>query len=141
MKVGDYTLPMPNGPVPAQYHDILESTVLGHLATTDASGRPEVNPVWFIWDGEHVLVSIKAATRKYRNLQRDPRVAISFQDPHDPERYLEIRGEVTEFVLYETLEFVNELARKYTGEDFKHGHAGQERYKLVIRVESWTAQN
>ena len=23
----------------------------------------------------------------------------------------------------------------------KHGHAGQERYKLVIRVESWTAQN
>jgi PPOX class probable F420-dependent enzyme len=139
--MGGYTLPMPTEPVPAHYPDILESTVLGHLATTDASGRPEVNPVWFNRDGEHVQVSVTGATRKYRNLQRDPRVAISFQDPHDPERYLEIRGEVTEFVLYQTLDFVNELARKYTGEDFKYGYAGQERYKLVIRVESWTAQN
>ena len=137
---GDYTLPMPNGPVPAQYHDILESTVLGHLATTDETGRPEVNPVWFIWDGTHVLVSVKGATRKYRNLVRDPRVAISFQDEHDQERYLEVRGEVIEFVPYDTLDFVNELAHKYTGADFKHGHAGQERYKLVIRVDSWTAQ-
>ena len=132
---------MPNGPVPAQYHDILQSTVLGHLATTDETGRPEVNPVWFIWDGEHVLVSVKGATRKYRNLQRDPRVAISFQDPQDQERYLEIRGNVIEFVPYDDLDFVNELAQKYTGGDFKHGHAGQERYKLVIRVDSRTAQN
>lgn len=139
--VPGYTLLMPKGPVPAEYHDILQSTVLGHMATTDETGRPEVNPVWFIWDGQHVLVSVKGATRKYRNLRRDPRVAISFPDPANPERYLEIRGEVTEFVLYETLEFVNELARKYTGEDFKHGQAGQERYKLVIHVDSWTAQN
>jgi PPOX class probable F420-dependent enzyme len=132
---------MPTGPVPAQYHDILESTVLGHMATTDETGRPEVNPVWFIWDGEHVLVSVKGVTRKYRNLRRDPRVAISFQDAHDPERYLEIRGEVIEFIRYTTLDFVNELARKYTGEDFRYGQAGQERYKLVIRVDSWTAQH
>src|SRR5262245_53998034 len=131
---------MPTGLVPAQYHDILESTVLGHLATTDETGRPEVNPIWFIWDGEHVLVSIKGATRKHRNLRRDPRVAIYFQDAHDQDRYLEIRGDVPEFMPYEPLYFVNELARKYTGEDFQHGHAGQERYKLVIRVESWTAQ-
>jgi len=135
-----YTLGMPNGPVPTQYRDILESTVLGHLATTDETGRPEVNPIWFIWDGEHVLVSVKGATRKYRNLRRDPRVAISFQDARDQERYLEIRGEVIEFIPYETLEFVNELAHKYTGAEFKHGHAGHERYKLVIRVVSWTAQ-
>ncbi len=132
---------MPKGAVPAHYHDILQSNALGHVATTDADGRPEVNPLWFIWDGEHILLSIKGETRKHRHLRRDPRIAISFSDLNDPERYLEIRGEVIEFTPYATLDFVNELARKYTGEDFQHGYAGQERYKLTVRVDSWTAQN
>ncbi|MCC6314867.1 MAG: pyridoxamine 5'-phosphate oxidase family protein, partial [Thermomicrobiales bacterium] len=39
---------MPRGPVPERYRDILESIALGHLATIDADGRPQVNPVWFI---------------------------------------------------------------------------------------------
>ena len=132
---------MPKGPVPERYHDILTSKALGHMATTDDQGRPQVNPVWFIWDGEHVLISVKAETVKYRNLRRDPHVAISFLDPNNPERHVEIRGEVTAFKRYEDLSFVNQLARKYTGEDFKHGHAGEERYRLTIRVDSWTAQN
>ena len=131
---------MPKGPVPPAYYDILESTTLGHLATVDASGRPEVNPVWFLWDGDHVLLSVKEETKKYRNLQRDPRAAISFLDPADPQRYVEIRGEVVAFELYETLDFVNLLARKYTGADFQHGHAGERRYKLTIRVDAWTGQ-
>lgn len=132
---------MPVGPVPAQYHDILASTSLGHMATINAEGKPEVNPVWFLWDGDHILLSVKAETRKYASLRRDPHVAISISDPQNPQRYLEIRGHVTEFVRYETLEFVNQLSRKYTGDDFKHGHAGQERYQLIVHVDSWTAQN
>jgi hypothetical protein len=38
---------MPNAPVPDRFHDLLESAALGHLATVDGDGRPEVNPVWF----------------------------------------------------------------------------------------------
>lgn len=131
---------MPRGAVPIAYHDILESTTLGHLATLDAQGRPEVNPVWFLWDGEHVLLSVKEETQKYGNLRRDPHVAISFLDPANPQRYVEIRGEVIAFALYETLDFVNLLARKYTGADFQLGQAGERRYKLTIRVDRWTGQ-
>lgn len=131
---------MPQGHVPAPYRDILESTTLGHLATVDARGRPEVNPVWFLWDGEQIQLSVKEETKKYRNLRRDPHVAISFPDPANPQRYVEIRGEVTSFELYETLDFVHLLARKYTGADFRHGHAGERRYKLTVRVDAWTAQ-
>lgn len=131
---------MPRGPVPAQYHDILQSTTLGHLATIDAAGRPEVNPVWFLWDCEHLLLSVKEETKKYRNLRRDPHLAISFSDPGNPERYLEIRGEVTDFELYETLDFVNLLARKYRGSDAQYGQPGERRYKLTIQVNGWTAQ-
>ena len=131
---------MPKGPVPARYHDILQSTTLGHLATLDEQGLPQVNPVWFIWDGEHVLLSVKANTQKYRNLRRDPHVAISFPDLTHRERYVEIRGEVVEFELYVDLTFVNQLARKYTGADFQHGFPGEHRYKLTIQVNSWTGQ-
>ncbi len=63
---------MPKGQIPAQYHDIMQSTALGHLATLDAEGLPQVNPVWFLWDGEHVLMSVKANTQKYRNLLAQP---------------------------------------------------------------------
>ena len=132
---------MPKGRVPDRYHDILASTTLGHLATVDGEGRPQVNPVWFLWDGEHVLLSVRAATQKYRNLRRDPHVAISLSDPARPERYVELRGEVIAFELYEDLTFVNQLARKYTGDDYRRGHAGEHRYKVTIRVDAWTGQH
>ncbi len=35
-----------------------------------------------------------------------------------PDRYVEVRGEVVRFELFETLVWVNQLARKYTGADF-----------------------
>jgi PPOX class probable F420-dependent enzyme len=131
---------MPTGPVPERFRDILESTSLGHLATTDEQGQPQVNPVWFIWDGEHVLLSIRPVTRKYKNLRRDPRLAISFLDPAQPMRYVEIRGEVVEWELFEDLTFVNRLAQKYTGADYTRGYPGEHRYKVTIRVSSWTGQ-
>src|SRR5262245_22916243 len=131
---------MPRGRIPDRFADILESTTLGHLATVEEQGRPQVNPVWFLWDGEHVLLSVKPGTKKYRNLRRDPHVAISFLDPARPEHYVELRGEVIAFELYEDLTFVNLLARKYTGADFQHGYPGEHRYKLTIRVDAWTGQ-
>jgi PPOX class probable F420-dependent enzyme len=131
---------MPIAPVPDSYNDILESTTMGHLATIGRDGRPQVNPVWFLWDGKHILLSIRPETVKYRNLRRDPHLAMSFLDLENPHRYLEIRDQVKSWELYLTLEFVNQLARKYTGADFTAGHAGQERYKVIVKVNSWTGQ-
>lgn len=131
---------MPRGAVPEAFHDILESTTLGHLATIGEQGRPQVNPVWFLWDGEDVLLSVKADTVKYRNLRRDPHVAISFIDRENSFHYVEVRGEVTEFELYRDLTFVNQLAQTYTGQDMDPAEDGKERYKLTLRVDSWTGQ-
>ena len=131
---------MPKGTVPQRFHYILESTTLGHLATIDELGRPQVNPVWFLWDGEHVLLSVKAETVKYRNLRREPHLAMSFTDPSNPGHYVEVRGVVTEFELYRDLTFVNWLAHKYTGKDMDPREEGKERYKLTVRVDAWTGQ-
>ena len=131
---------MPKGAVPERYRDILDSRALGHLATTGPDGRPQVNPVWFIRDGQYVYLSVKPETAKYRNLRTNPAVAMSVGDSRHPDRYVEIRGEVVAFELYETLEWVNQLARKYTGADFTAGRDGEPRYKVTIRIDTWTGQ-
>ena len=131
---------MPKGAVPERFHDLLTSTILAHLATVAPDGRPQVNPVWFIWDGTSLMLSIKPGTNKYRNLRANPSVALSFSDPARPERYVELRGEVIGLELFDNLSWVNQLARKYTGADFAHGVDGEHRYKITIRVDAWTGQ-
>ncbi len=134
---------MPKGAVPAQYLDILdilESTTLAHLATVNEQGKPEVNPDWFLWNGVRVLLSVRASTRKYRNLRNDPHVAMSFLDPAEPDRDVEIRGEAIAFELFEDLSWVNQLSRKYTGAGYLLGYAGEHRYNVTIQVNSWTGK-
>jgi PPOX class probable F420-dependent enzyme len=132
---------MPKGAVPERYRDILESTALGHLATIGPDGRPQVNPIWFLSDGRSVYLSVKPETAKYRNLRANPAAAMSVVDLARPDRYVEVRGEVVEFELYETLAWVNQLARKYTGADFTKGKDGEPRYKVTIRIDAWTGQD
>lgn len=131
---------MPKGPVPAEFHDLLASTALGFLSTVDANGRPQVNPVWFIADAGTLRLSVKGDTVKYRNLRANPHVAMAIGDPSNPHRYVEVRGEVTALELYETLDWVNVLSRKYTGADFPPDTAGEPRYKVTVRIDAWTGQ-
>ena len=80
--------------VPAGYHDLLERPLYGHLATTRPDGSVQVSPMWFDWDGELLRFAHTTKRQKYRNVQRNPRVAMSISDPDNPYRYLEVRGDV-----------------------------------------------
>lgn len=130
---------MPRSPLPVSHADLLEAPVMGQLATVDAKGHPQVNPVWFLYDGRHLLFSIKPETVKFRNLQSNHWLALSILDPEDSFRYLELRGRVIVFELFKTLTFVNQLAQKYTGADYTNGYVGEERYKVTVEIDSWTA--
>ena len=94
------------------HQDLLGSTALAHVATIGPHGEPQNNPVWFDWDGEHVKFSQTKARQKYRNLNRDPRIALSIVDPEDPYRYLEIRGVVERIDEDPDRAFINAMAKK-----------------------------
>ncbi len=49
-----------------------------HVATTGADGSPHVIPLWFVWRDEAVYVSCRRDSATWRNVERDPRVALSF---------------------------------------------------------------
>jgi len=52
------------------------------LATVDRAGAPSVRPVWFLWDGEHVLVYSKPTAAKVRHIERNARVCLHL-DPNE----------------------------------------------------------
>jgi nitroimidazol reductase NimA-like FMN-containing flavoprotein (pyridoxamine 5'-phosphate oxidase superfamily) len=71
--------------------------------------------MWVDYDGEHVLVSSPAGSRKGRNWRRNPQAAISVVDRSDQWRFLIIRGRVTDFRPDEGLAFIDKLSLRYTG--------------------------
>ena len=105
--------------IPGSHEDLLSSTALAHVATVGPRGEPQNNPVWFDWDGEHVKFSQTKTRQKYRNVSREPRLALSIVDPADPFRYLEIRGLVEEDP---DLAFINSMSEKYLGIDEYQNH-------------------
>src|SRR5215216_3400743 len=96
------------------------------------------NRVWFLSDGQHVFLSVTPEAARYRNLRANPAVNMSVGDLTRPDRYVEVRGEVVAFELFEALVWVNQLAHKYTGADFTGGADGEPRYKVTIRIDAWT---
>lgn len=125
--------------IPEGYADLLSSTALAHVATIGPHGEPQVNPVWFGWDGQHLLSSQTKTRQKYRNVQRDPRIALSIVDPENPYRYLEIRGTVVEIREDPDRAFINSMAKKYMDQDVYPWHRpGDERVVIVVQPERTT---
>ncbi len=73
---------------------ILQSKAFAHLATIGLDGDPQSSPMWFLWDGEHIKFTHTTERKKYQNVKRDPRVAVSITDTDDPYIYAEFRGRV-----------------------------------------------
>ncbi len=125
--------------VPSSHADLLDKPGFVHVATLGPRGEPQSTPVWYDTDGEFIKISQTAGRQKYRNLQRDPRVALSIIDPDNPYRYLEIRGRVERFEDDADNAFINSLAQKYLGQDeYPYHQPGDERVTLYISPQHTT---
>ena|SRR5258707_9390417 len=126
--------------IPQEHLTILESTALAHVATIGPKGEPQNTPVWFGWDGTHLLFSQTKGRQKYRNINREPRVAISVVDPINPYHHLEIRGKVVRIDEDPELAFINSMAKKYMGVDTYPWHKpGDQRVVVVVEPEHTSA--
>ena len=122
--------------IPEQYSDLLHSTALAHIATIGPKGEPQSTPVWFGWDGQHVLFSQTKGRQKYRNVKRDPDIALSIVDPSNPFRYLEVRGKVVAIDEDKNNQFIDSMAKKYMGKDkYPFHQPGDERVIVVVEPE------
>jgi hypothetical protein len=116
--------------------DLLESNALAHVATIGPKGTPQVNPVWFGWDGTNLRFSQTTTRQKYQNLQRDPHIALSIVDPTNPYRYIEIRGKVVAIEPDPEFAFIDSMAQKYLGQEkYPWKQPGEQRVVIVIEPE------
>ncbi len=51
------------------------------LSSVSADGRPHVVPVWFVWEGERIVLFSKPNARKLRNLRCEPRAMVAIGAP------------------------------------------------------------
>jgi PPOX class probable F420-dependent enzyme len=56
----------------------LEDDRIIWLATVGADGTPQPSPVWFLWDGDTVLIYSQPTAPKLRNIAQRPRVSLHF---------------------------------------------------------------
>ena len=114
-----------------------DGTRTAKLATTRADGSPHVMPVWFVLDGDDLVLNTGADTVKGRDLRRDPRVSVVVDDETPPFAFVHIRGRATiSEDLDEVRRFAGLIGARYMGadraEEFadRNGVAGE----LLVRI-------
>ena len=122
--------------IPEALQDLLsdERKAFVYLATTMSDGTPQVTPIWFNTDGDHILINSAAGRIKDRNMRSRPNVALCIADPDNPYRYLQLRGRVVEITTAGADEHIDALAFKYRGvEKYPNRKPGEQRvtYKIL----------
>lgn len=125
---------MPADVIPDSHTDILNRPGFAHLASVGPDGQPQSHPVWYDWRDGRLLISTTTDRQKYRNVQRDERVAASILDPKMPYRYLEVRGRVVSVEEDPDKQFVDELAGKYLDRD-TYPNKQPDATRVVIAIE------
>jgi PPOX class probable F420-dependent enzyme len=66
-----------------ELRELIESGPLAHLTTINPDGSPQVTVIWIGLDGEAIVSAHMGHYKKLENIERDPRVVLSFEAPRD----------------------------------------------------------
>jgi PPOX class probable F420-dependent enzyme len=106
--------------IPQEAREVLESDGLAHFVTLNADGSPQVTCVWVGLEGDEIVSGHLGRWQKVRNIERDPRVALSIEAKGTNElgmqEYLVVHGHAR---IEEggAPELLQRLARTYIGPD------------------------
>jgi PPOX class probable F420-dependent enzyme len=118
----------------AEVKQLIDRANFAHLATLMPDGSPQSVPVWIGREGEQLIVGTGEGSLKANNTRRDPRVAISIVDFHNPYVEAQIRGRVVERRPDSDLKWMDAISHKYTGKPFPF-RSPEGRVALFIEVD------
>ena len=101
---------------------LIESGRLAHMVTLNPDGSPQMSCIWVGVDGDEIVSGHLPRNQKVKNVERDPRVAISIEGTGTGQaglrEYLVIRGRAR---VQEggAAELLQRLAHVYLGPDVK----------------------
>jgi PPOX class probable F420-dependent enzyme len=115
--------------------DLLHQPSPCYLATSMPDGSPQLTQTWVDTDGEHILINSVSGFQKIRNVERDPRVALTVSDPANPARYFAVRGRVVNVTTEGAVEHIEKLAQRYLGGPYPW-YGGRDQTRLLITIEA-----
>jgi PPOX class probable F420-dependent enzyme len=113
---------------------LLDRPNFAHLATLMSDGSPQSVPVWIGREDDRVLICTGEGSLKARNTLRDPRVAMSVVDVHNPYEEVQLRGRVVERRPDRDFHYMDVISKKYTGKPFPFRNP-EGRVALVIEFD------
>ena len=129
--------------LPASLRALIESGPLAHVVTINPDGSPQTTVVWIGLDGDTIVSGHTNLAKKLRNVERDPRVTISFEAPREPGVFLAEYAVITgraEVVEGGALDLLNRLGQIYVGPGFEFPPTDGDGYVLRTTVERVTGE-
>lgn len=121
-------------PLSEEVKALLDGPNFAHFTTLMPDGSPQSAPVWVGREGNHILICTGEGSLKAKNTRRDPRIALSILDFHDPYKEAQLRGRVVDRRPDADFKHMDAISHKYTGKPFPF-RSPQGRVALVIEIE------
>ncbi|HCT75568.1 MAG TPA: PPOX class F420-dependent oxidoreductase [Micromonosporaceae bacterium] len=103
----------------ADVRGYFEAPNIAHIATVLPDGAPHTVPVWVDLHGEQIAFLTSPNSRKARNLERDPRIALSVIQHDKPTAMASIRGRVVSRLEGDAAwEIIDRISQKYIGQAY-----------------------
>jgi PPOX class probable F420-dependent enzyme len=122
--------------IPENLADLLTRSkkAFAFLALVKSDGNPQITPIWFDYDGTHIIFNTARGRVKDKILKKHPVVAFAISDPENPYRYLQLSGRVVVETEEGAPAVIADLSEKYTGKREYPLTAGEVRvtYKVLI---------
>jgi PPOX class probable F420-dependent enzyme len=126
---------------PKGFEDLLIRPLIGHLATVRPDGNPAVTPMWYAWDGELLRFSHTTRRAKLRNIEHNPHISLSVNDPEKPHRYLQTRAVVVSVDPDLDGAFYRELQQRYNWPGPQAALAAADRVVIAARPIAYSTQD
>jgi PPOX class probable F420-dependent enzyme len=112
---------VPPVPVPPEVDEFLRLPNPAVVATLRADGSPHTVPTWYDWEDGRVLLNMDESRVRLGHLRRDPRAALSVLGGGEDGwyRHVSLLGTVVSIADDDSLEDIDRLAIRYTGQPFR----------------------
>ncbi len=85
------------------------------LGTINRDGTPQLSTMWYLLEGDTIMMNTKVGRVKERNMRRDPRISLCFEEGYN---YVTVSGNVEFIDDQQTAQAdIYRLAVRYDGEE------------------------
>ena len=103
------------------------------IATVGPDGAPHQAIVWYVVDGDDLIINSRPERHWPRNLAADPRISVAIYELEQPEHWFGLKGRAQ--LLHEGAEAtadIQALARRYSGDPEKYAEQDRVSYRILV---------